>query len=167
MKTIGLKLVFLLLMVAGSFASCQNNDENNGVAEGVLFYRQDGTPILKNTKWKLVGVVEEKTGKLIKLEPKDCEECFTLVFDTDYTATVRSINVNTLKLDLLNLNPYINLDDSIWWELYDKDGNYYDSGNTFRRAILVAASYATTSNELKLYYTYDGEKYLLFKLQNL
>jgi hypothetical protein len=121
------------------------------------------TILLKGTKWKLAGIADSKTGTLKVLEPKDCEECFTLTFNTDYTAIVRSINAETLMLDLLNLNPDVNMDDSLWWELYDKDKQYYSDGNTFRRAILSTQFYTSTTKELKLYSRYTKESYLLFR----
>jgi hypothetical protein len=118
---------------------------------------------LKGTKWKLAGIADTGTGTLQELEPKDCKECYTLAFDTDHTATVHSINMVTLKLDLLDLNPSINMDDSMWWEFYDKDDRNYIDGDRFRRGIFSTESYTVISKELKLYYPVGGKKYLLFK----
>ena len=106
---------------------------------------------LKGTKWKLAGIVDKETGTLKVLEPKECEECFTLTFDTDYTATVRSINKETINLDLLNLNPDRLLAKNGWWEIYDGDGQSYFDGDPFRRAILTTASYSVTGDELNLF----------------
>jgi len=72
-----LKLIAILLMLAGGFSSCQDDDYN---------------PLL-NTKWKLVGIVDAETGDLRELEPKDCDDCYTLTFDTDNTFSGR-ITVN-------------------------------------------------------------------------
>ena len=106
---------------------------------------------LKGTKWKLAGIVDKETGTLKVLEPKECEECFTLTFDTDYTATVRSINKETINLDLLNLDPDCILDKMLRCELYDGDGQSYFDGDPFRRAILTTASYSVTGDELNLF----------------
>ena len=40
---------------------------------------------LQGTKWKLIGIVDTQIGDLTELEPKDCDECYTLAFDTDDT----------------------------------------------------------------------------------
>jgi len=40
---------------------------------------------LTGTSWKLMGIVDIKTGSLTKLEPKDREEYYTLTFNTDTT----------------------------------------------------------------------------------
>ena len=53
--------------------SCQKKDE------------ADETSNLSGTNWKLAGIVDTKTGVLTKIEPKDCEKCYTLTFDTDTT----------------------------------------------------------------------------------
>ena len=46
---------------------------------------------LGDTEWKLVGIVDVETDTLIKeLEPKECEECYTIAFDTDSTFSGRT-----------------------------------------------------------------------------
>jgi|GEM_PF-1844074 len=37
---------------------------------------------LQNITWKLVGIVDAQTGDITELEPKNCELCYTLLFDT-------------------------------------------------------------------------------------
>jgi len=127
-------------------------------------------------KWKLAGIIDTETGELLReLEPKDCEECYTLTFDTEYTAIAHSINVRTM-LNLLNL-PAI-LYEEIYLptiavvEVYDKDGkNYTAEGDTFHRMIYMTTSCEVTFDELKLYtaYGFDSVRcnpdtyYLLFK----
>jgi hypothetical protein len=121
----------------------------------------------KNTKWKLVGIMNMNTGILQELEPKDCEECYTLTFDTDTTAIAYSVNTTLAKLDLLHLNPSaFLLDYALWCERYYKDGKDYCDSQDFRRGVIKTESYIATSNELKLFVYCDyGEsyKYLLFK----
>jgi len=116
---------------------------------------------LANTKWKLVGIVNAETGEIKELEPKDCEECYTLTFDKEYTAIAHSIIWDS-RVDLLNLNPPEIITDDLRLELYEKDGEYYTGGDQFHKAILCAESYVITSEELKLYFA-RGEYYLLFK----
>jgi hypothetical protein len=149
-----LKIIKLLLFTVLGTLTCLACQESQTRNENLS---------LKGTQWKLAGIVDTQTGDLTVLEPTDCEECYTLRFDTDFTAIVRSINTNTLILNLLELDPNKNLTDDLQLELYDKDGKYYSEGDTFRRAILTTASYSATSEELKLYYSPTKRKYLLFK----
>ena len=41
---------------------------------------------LKGTSWKFAGIIDTLTGELEELEPKDCEECYTLTFVTNTKA---------------------------------------------------------------------------------
>ncbi|MDR2970179.1 MAG: hypothetical protein LBV32_11350 [Tannerellaceae bacterium] len=141
----------LLFSVVLLFCGCEKTKEEKDIK----------LETLRGTKWKLEGIVDE-TGALKVLEPKDCEECFTLTFFTDYMATVRSIDHNTFTFGLQNLNPDIGMNYDLWLELYDKDGKYYINGDDFRRSIITTKSYAATHNELTLYSKYYT---LLFKLQ--
>ena len=100
------------------------------------------TPIpLKGTTWKLAGFVDMKTGKLTELEPKDCAECYTLTFDTDYTAIGKSES-EFVMIDLLDLDKY---------SLLTTIGELYD-GDRFRYSMTSIESFTVTSEELKLYY---------------
>jgi hypothetical protein len=71
------KTIAILLILAGVVAC--GKEENNEINT------------LKGTKWKLAGIVDA-TGKLTELEPKDCEQCYTLEFDTDSTAWLQSVS---------------------------------------------------------------------------
>jgi len=152
-------LILLILFLATNFSSCTQKGE-----EPCLCCESDeggsNDVSLNGTSWKLASIVDAKTCELKELEPKDCAECFTLTFDSDYTAIVRSISV-TMKLDLLDLNPNIDIEDVLWYEIYDEDGKAYSDSHTFRIAILIIGSYAVTPKELKLYYS--ESLYLLFK----
>ena len=88
-------LIGLVLAIGCEKPKPQPTD-NNG--NGIIFPEDKDTNIsLQGTKWKLAGIVDSQVDTLIKLEPKDCEECYTLVFDTEYTAKVRFIKA-ILKL---------------------------------------------------------------------
>jgi hypothetical protein len=139
-----IKLFLLMAFFASTHIACQ----------------KDPIP-LNGTKWKLAGIFPRSVN--FTDYPKECDECFTLTFDTDYTATVRSINTETFTLDLLHLNPNVNIQAIMLWEKYDKDGRYYLDGDIFRCAIWTAKSYSATTKELKLYSDYEGMDYLLFK----
>jgi len=55
------------------------------------------SPALQGTTWRLVGIVDVQAGTLTKLEPDDCEECFTLWFETypyySISFMARAVNV--------------------------------------------------------------------------
>ena len=57
-----------LLLLMGTFYSCKKE------------------PNLKDTKWKLAGIINTQTGELKELEPINCEDCYTLTFDTNTRA---------------------------------------------------------------------------------
>ena len=159
MKILKLIIPVFIFMLCLSCDSNISNDENN---EADIELNEDAIS-LTGTKWKLSGIVNVETGEIKVLEPKDCEECFTLLFDTDHITTIRSIDLNVLKLDLQNLDSEILLDDMLKYELYEKDGKYYQDGDRFRRAIYTVESYTASLNELKLYFTRTEKHYLLFK----
>ena len=137
---------FLFTVFCAVFCfACKSNNENETLSS------------LKGTQWKLAGIVDSQTGKLTVLEPTDCEECYTLTFDTDSTASVHVIT-STFKLDLSNLNPYVNFEDILRYEQYN--GENYEI-NTFCNNVIAAASFIVDSKQLRLYNL--GGNYLLFK----
>ena len=98
----------ILWMLLGGFlvlaTGCEKlKNLRAGIEEGSLSEPQEIMPneYLLDTKWKLVGIFDAETDTLIKeLEPKDCEECYTLVFDTDSTFLTFS-SVNEFKGDYI------------------------------------------------------------------
>jgi hypothetical protein len=106
---------------------------------------------LNGTKWKLAGSVNAGTGELKEFEPKDCAECFTLTFNSDHTASGRSVS-SKIAIDLLDLRKYIMTKES--------EGN--TDGDHFRKIMTSIDSFTVTPEELKLYYNNKTE-YLLFK----
>jgi hypothetical protein len=152
----------VLLMLAGGFFSCNKNGLLNELMEGSKSNTNENEISLKGTTWKLVGIVNAETGELRELEPKHCEECYTLTFDTDITAIAQSINIK-LRLDLLNfshIGTYLHeiYNRQLFCETYDKDvvegerysGMYCDS-DRFRRGIMATSNFSKTGDELKLY----------------
>ena len=124
---------------------------------------------LEGTKWKLAGIVDEETGNIRVLEPKDCEECYTLTFDTDSTATVHSISKDIKKMNLFNLTPSVSLPDMLFPEYYYKDSTYYMDADVFCRSVITTYCYTVISEELRLYH-YDAcgrVSYLRFKKNEL
>ena len=162
-KATGIALCFVLvgLFVAESCEKPKIPSEGNN---GIEIEKKDADTniFLQGTKWKLVGIVDEKTGVLKELEPKDCEECYTLIFDTDHTAIAHSITID-LTLDLLNLEPDRMMTFIAVGEIYDKDSVCYWETMDFLYGILLTAYHTVTPEELRLYYQSLGKKYLSFK----
>jgi hypothetical protein len=133
-----LKFTAILLIVAGNFSCGDKEDDNNNT--------------LKGTKWKLAGIVDVQTGKLTELEPKDCEECYTLAFLTDTTAEGRSASIKIR----LNLN-------YLGYGGYEKIGESAD-GDKFRIALYSPNLKSYTFTLMELTFINDVESYyLLFK----
>ena len=146
MKTFFLKQIVTLLAMGIVIAGCNSKDDEQPTS-------------LKGTKWKLAGIVNTQTGELRVLEPKDCEECYTLTFNTNSAATAYNVN-RTIQVDILHS---CDIDDMLWCERYEKDGKDYCDSDVFRRALAVTKSYTVSSDELQLYY--GDNYYLLFKIQ--
>jgi hypothetical protein len=129
-----------------------------------LLYKLASIPVqLKGTKWKLAGLMDVETGVLKELEPKACAECFTLTFDTDHTASGRSVVVGE-RIDLLDLRKYMNvyISEASW----SGDPSLRIDGDLFRGIMASINAFTVTSDELKLYHINHNSKkeYLLFKL---
>ena len=119
---------------------------------------------LLNTKWKLAGIVDTETGELKELEPKDCEECYTIAFDTDKTFSGRTAS---------------NIIDYADYEIDYKTGGFYitniigteraeiGEGYLYCDILWKIKSFTITDKYpriLHLYYN-DKKNYLLFKRQ--
>jgi hypothetical protein len=136
--TLCIIVAFLFIMGAG----CDNEKENEIVS-------------LKGTKWKLAGIVDVQTGELKELEPKDCEECYTLEFDTDSTALLQSVS-NEGRAYINRNPPYLST---------STERGEGGDGNIFVNSLYFITSYKREGNELKFFYQKDGENlYLLYKL---
>ena len=124
---------------------------------------------LAGTKWKCVGVASVETGEIIReFEPKDCEECYTLTFKTDYIAESRQIN-SIGKFDLYYRmyhpkNVTFACEAILSCENYDKDGICYYDTSDYGCELHMVTSYKATDNELKLFSEYHKYSYLLYKL---
>jgi hypothetical protein len=135
------KIGFILLPVCFLFIAMTGCEKEEG--------KEEKNP-LAGTKWKLVGytVGEEKMLKIF--EPQDCEECYTLTFETNTFATGLSI-IARVCIDLSDFSKCSNIE--AIGELYD--------GDLYRDALAAVNSYSTTSEELKLFY--GKNKCLIFK----
>jgi hypothetical protein len=109
---------------------------------------------LEGTKWKLAGIVDVKTGALKELEPKNCEKCYTLEFDSDSIAHGKSI-ANRIGV-ILYPKTRFGLETLIG-DSHNGDAQlFYDSWETID-------SYRTKENELRFFYN-NKRNYLLYKL---
>jgi hypothetical protein len=147
MKKISLLTIFVLLMIA-AVSSCGKDGKNCSCGG-------DSKPIaLKGTKWKLAGIMDTETCKLKELEPKDCERCYTLEFNTDSTAQGQSV-LNEIGADLTQETIFV------MTEIYD---NHNGNVQLFYDAIGTITSCSVTETELK-FCCNEGESYLLFRKQ--
>jgi hypothetical protein len=134
---------------------------NTSQVDSITF--QDGAlpESLINTMWKLNGIVDTETGVVTELEPKECRDCYTLTFGTDYTAIAHGIEYYSVLLDLTNLRNYKIPNE---WTFYPEeyyDGKAYDGGVEFCEAVLATKSCTVANDEVRLYYG-DKKSYLRF-----
>jgi hypothetical protein len=110
---------------------------------------------LQGTKWKLEGIVNEQTGEMQVLEPIDCEECYTLEFDTDTTACGQTVS-NVLVLNLIS-PPYLGVATEV---------GEIEDGRKFSDVLFFVTHYEYDSENLKLKFFYKKEEInyvLIFK----
>jgi hypothetical protein len=109
---------------------------------------------LKGTKWKLEGIVNEQTGTMQVLEPTDCEQCYTLEFDTDTTGFGKS-STNQMWINL-NHPPFIGIMTLI--------GEIPDDGYFFVNVLPHIKTFEHQNDTLKFFYQYENANYyLLYK----
>jgi hypothetical protein len=109
---------------------------------------------LTGTKWKLAGYFDVQSRILTEAEPKNCEDCYTLVFESDSVAWGYSI------INVMGLHLWPKLAMGIATMVGDRhNGNaqlLYD-------AMRIVESYAIENGEMKIYYN-NKRNYLLYKL---
>ena len=156
------KFKLMLIMFILVCISCQskmegdkrNADDDTVSTEKNKEVEDDLPPTnLKGTTWKLNGIVNTKTGQIKKLEPADCEACYSLLFDTDYSFTAIGVG-KRYKVDFLSLTPNI-LTDDLFCERYDKDGLDYCDADDFRKLIPSVDSFSVHSEGIRLYTWWD------------
>ena len=159
------------------FLGCKNQSEVNDDFLDEIAVNGDQliSLNLKGTKWKLMEIANfQLVGSIKILEPKKCDDCYTLTFDTDSTATVFSVNWAE-KLDFLHLGEGIllfefNSPNKIFFcEKYFTDGEDYCDSYFFRRGIAYTKSFIVYPQNLKLFFPNKNnclysDSYLLFKL---
>lgn len=133
-------------------AGCDDNKDVEDNGHG----KPSSPQALANTKWKLVGIIDAETGKIKELKPKDCEECYTITFDTDTTAVGNSI-INEVYLKILGTTTIVVGCGTMVFECDEDDicGLYCD-------ALRTVESYIYSNNELIFFFD-NNRKYLLYK----
>lgn len=105
---------------------------------------------LSGTVWKLSGLISNNSEDKKTFGPEDCEDCYTLWFDTDFTATSISIS-KRIKLDLREDNRHVQATDFLVSEFYDKDFKEYWDSDEFVKTLQRIGSYSIVDDELKLF----------------
>jgi len=115
----------------------------------LLIYKKETPPQipLNGTKWKPVGLVDTDTGKITEIPVKDCENCVTLSFYSDYHAILQ-YNSSSDFWDLSPGSQYRSPTVMYWGLHYDDiSQNYYILKFHIK-------SYTVENDELKIFY-YD------------
>jgi hypothetical protein len=106
------------------------------------------------SKWKLAALVDIQTRESIEPEPKECNQCYTLEFDSDTTAIGQSV-LNVMHFIVTPLDIKMILTTEIW---DNENGNVA----LFYEALLTLDTYEYSKDELKIYYD-EKNKYLRYK----
>ena len=159
MKKSIIKITAILLMVAGSFVSCNEKESAVSIAD------------LHGTKWKLVGMVDINTGKLSVLEA-DSEDSFTIRFERNTIHGYSIYNSFSGILQINNKTGDINISNFI-----DSRVGEPRAGSLFLQAVRSMQNITLKQNELRIFSAYTNKEwpagfydiinnsYLLFKLQ--
>ena len=115
-----------------------------------------GAITLKDTYWKLAGVVDMQTGDTTAIvEPKVCRSCYTLMFDSDTEAIGESV-MNEVLVDL-------SVPSFVLRSAPAKAGDWFE----FQQALWLATvtSFSCKGNELKFFLKKDGREYYLLYIR--
>jgi len=112
----------------------------------------------EGTKWKLAGIVDEQTGDIKALEPKNCEKCYTIEFETDSTfSTYSASNGFAVKYEI-----NFETNDIRIVELFGTEKGEIGDGDLYLEALWDLENFSQKNNELRLYYN-GNKNYLSFK----
>ena len=153
------KISFLTLSIVGALSflivSCRNqmslidgNEEGNEDEKPVIEYPATN---LAGTIWRLSSFIQTNGSKILK--PTDCEDCYTIWFDTDFTFTAIGLS-KRLKFDLRDETLHLQLTAIFHCDWYDKDGEDYCDYSDFYTSLVKIGSFDTTNDELNLYSHY-------------
>ncbi|MDR0581706.1 MAG: hypothetical protein LBG31_01965 [Prevotellaceae bacterium] len=154
MKKNILKTIAAMLILAACF-SCGKDDKSCSCGEG---NENNEFVSLEGTQWKLAGIMDVETCNLKELEPKDCETCYTIEFNTN-SNMAQGKSVRNAILFHISLP----LPTPIFIHITPMDYENEDV-QLFYDAMETVTSYTVTKNELKMCYN-EGRNYLLFRKQ--
>ena len=152
------RFIPIILMIL--CVSCQNEDgEQTNLKlpeiDGVIWKTdKDATPNLIGTRWKLESAVSTITGESKVLEgTKDCEKCYTLMFETNTEACGTSIFFKVC-VDLSDFKRHMGLNDFL---------EIPEDSSLFRHVLARITAYSATSNKL-IIFSDEARSYLIFKM---
>ena len=153
-------LRFIPIMIALLCISCQEEEEDDGDKfsdwDGTWKTDKDRPPKnLKGTTWKLTGILDTQDDVLIKPDPKYCEACYTIKFQTRSHA-LGIVSWFAISFDLTNFRLHDGYDD-FGYPFID------DNADIFRQCLIAISSYSLTPDELKIL-SEKHKKCLIFKL---
>jgi hypothetical protein len=155
MKTIIFTIALCSVMLFG--VSCSNDNlsvDDSTQARLLNSSGEEESQNLAGTSWKLDGIVDVETNEITVLEPKECNTCYTLKFDSDTTATGKSV-MNEICLLITSSSTRFGMT-----KIWDGENN---NVNLFYEALqTLDTTYEYNEEELKLYFD-EKTKYLLFK----
>jgi hypothetical protein len=147
-----IKYTVFMLILAVLLTGCNKAIDNNHESEELMS--------LEGTKWKLEGIVDTATNTLQVLEPKDCDDCYTLVFDSDSTFITNSASNKSLSANCqIDYDTYSIHISSFGGNKMGEIGDGYIYVTPFWNKTIK--SFYFQDNKLRLYYN-DQKKYLLF-----
>ena len=168
LKTAGFTMTALCLVLIGLFLAygCEKPDilQAGSGEDGDSIVEIKPTLTLRNTKWKLVGIMDVETDSIRILDPTiECDKCYTLVFDeTDtvfYEYTTSQWTTRIYEIDYLTNNiRYI----SGWGTMLGETWDGFLYTHIFRDELRQTQPFSLQENEFKWYYN-DKKNYLLFK----
>ena len=145
-----ISVTVLCIMCLLFVANCENS----------MYVDHSIDTILEGTWWKLEGIVNTVTGVTKVLEPRDCANCYTIMFHTDTTFFGRSSTnavFGTYSANYKTHNMCItDFGGSKMGEI--GDGHLFWNHDVW----LTVQAFSFKKNTLKLYFD-NKKKYLLFK----
>jgi len=138
------------------------NFETDILTQDTTLYAKWERNTLEGTRWKLIAFVDVRTGNSIEPEPKDCEMCYTLFFDTDSTFKTYTFSNNyrgNFVIDFVTQIFFLTLFGGT--KVGELPHGYMYSKPFWDYAL---HSFSYKENELKLFYFFNNEeKFFIFK----
>jgi len=123
-------------------------------------------PILSETKWKLVGIVDVQTSDLTVFEPQSCNECFTIEIGTyGQSGVVSGVGTVNQLAGFCDIDYRTNsIKIRIWTATFVGGDLFYEELfiDTLNKVDYFSLDNPTYPRILYLYYN-DGKNYLKFK----